>query len=135
VNLTIDEIKDADLLELIAKVGIDNENVPEDIVTEDKDNLDAINTGPAESAVPEVTETLPATSTPGRTEGNTATGSVDSTPALSKNETKTETPGRTFNTPAKSSLGSNGNSDKGYWDFDTQELTDASNTFHRHSMD
>lgn len=107
VNLTIDEIKDADLLELIAKVGIDNENVPEDIVTEDKDNLDAINTGPAESAVPEVTETLPATSTPGRTEGNTATGSVDSTPALSKNETpgKTETPGRTFNTPAKSSLG------------------------------
>jgi len=73
---------------------IDNENVPEDIVTEDKDNLDAINTGPAESAVPEVTETLPATSTPGRTEGNTATGSVDSTPALSKNETpgKTETP-------------------------------------------
>jgi len=28
VNLTIDEIKDADLLELIAKVGIDNENVP-----------------------------------------------------------------------------------------------------------
>jgi len=77
--------------------------------------------------VPEVTETLPATSTPGRTEGNTATGSVDSTPALSKNETpgKTETPGRTFNTPAKSSLGHlrrpsryhpfKRNSDKGYW--------------------
>jgi GH35 family endo-1,4-beta-xylanase len=97
VDLTVEQIKDADLLELIAKVGIDDE----DIVVEDNEKKDTISPDPTASAVPEATETVSATSTPGRVEGGTVTGSAGSTPTV----TKDGTTGKATDIPAKLSPG------------------------------
>jgi len=95
VDLTIETIKDADLLDIISKVSIDDEN----IVVENNGRVDTTSTAPTVSTVPSVAETPLATPASERAEGPAATEFTGSTPTASSGATADKTGG----IPVKSS--------------------------------